>query len=395
MQEFHIIGITDSRRELSFSKEVQALIARSHVFSGGKRHHEIVAAMLPESSVWIDITVPLDAVFERYAGYNEIVVFASGDPLFFGFANTVMRKLPEAVVKVYPSFNSLQLLAHKALLPYQDMRTISLTGRPWKALDEALISGERLIGALTDREKTPASIAARMQAYGYTNYRLIVGERLGNEDETVAEYSVEEAMDRHFEMPNCLIMERIAVRERPFGIPEERFDLLDGRANMITKMPVRLLSLSMLDLRSRAVMWDVGFCTGSVSIEAKLQFPHLDIVSFEKREAGRQLMETNSRRFGCPGITTVIGDFMDMPLDEFPMPDAVFIGGHGGRLGDMIKKITTLLPVGGTLVFNSVSEESRNQFEKAAGDNGLEFAQVVRLTVDEHNPIDILKAIKR
>ena len=81
MQEFHIIGITDSR-ELSFSKEVQALIARSHVFSGGKRHHEIVAAMLPESSVWIDITVPLDAVFECYAGYQEIVVFASGDPLF-------------------------------------------------------------------------------------------------------------------------------------------------------------------------------------------------------------------------------------------------------------------------------------------------------------------------
>lgn len=64
--------------------------------------------MLPESSVWIDITVPLDAVFECYAGYQEIVVFASGDPLFFGFANTVMRKLSEAVVKIYPSFNSLR-----------------------------------------------------------------------------------------------------------------------------------------------------------------------------------------------------------------------------------------------------------------------------------------------
>lgn len=376
MQEFHIIGITDSR-ELSFSKEVQALIARSHVFSGGKRHHEIVAAMLPESSVWIDITVPLDAVFECYAGYQEIVVFASGDPLFFGFANTVMRKLSEAVVKIYPSFNSLQLLAHKALLPYHDMRTISLTGRPWKALDEALISGETLIGSLTDREKTPASIAARMQTYGYANYRMIVGEQLGNEEETVAEYSVEEAMERHF------------------GIPEEQFELLDGRANMITKMPVRLLSLSLLDLRTRSVMWDVGFCTGSVSIEAKLQFPHLDIVAFEKREAGRQLMETNSRRFGCPGITTVIGDFLDMPLEKFPMPDAVFIGGHGGKLGEMIKKIAPLLPVGGTLVFNSVSEDSRNQFEKAIDDNGLKLEQVIRLTVDEHNPIDTLKAIKR
>ena len=71
-----------------------------------------------------------------------------------------------------------------------------------------------------------------------------------------------------------------------FGIPEEQFELLDGRANMITKMPVRLLSLSLLDLRNRSVMWDVGFCTGSVSIEAKLQFPHLDIVAFEKREGG-------------------------------------------------------------------------------------------------------------
>ena len=112
---------------------------------------------------------------------------------------------------------------------------------------------------------------------------------------------------------------------------------------MITKMPVRLLSLSLLDLRNRSVMWDVGFCTGSVSIEAKLQFPHLDIVALRKERAGRQLMETNSHRFGCPGITTVIGDFLDIPLEKFPMPDAVFIGGHGGKLGEMIKKISSFI----------------------------------------------------
>ncbi len=64
-------------------------------------------------------------------------------------------------------------------------------------------------------------------------------------------------------------------------------------------------------------------------------------------------------------------------------------------LGEMIKKIAPLLLVGGTLVFNSVSEDSRNQFEKAIDDNGLKLEQVIRLTVDEHNPIDTLKAIKR
>lgn len=393
MQKFHIIGITDSR-ELSFSKEVQTLITRSHVFSGGKRHHEIVSGMLPESSVWIDITVPLGIVFERYADYQEIVVFASGDPLFFGFANTVMRKLPKAIVEIYPAFNSLQLLAHKALLPYHDMRTISLTGRPWKALDEALISGESLIGSLTDREKTPTIIALRMQEYGYDNYRMIVGEQLGNEDETVAEYSIAEAAAGNFRMPNCVILKRTSVRERPFGIPEERFELLDGRVNMITKMPVRLLSLSLLDLRHKSVMWDVGFCTGSVSVEAKLQFPSLDVIAFEKREEGKRLMEVNSRRFGCPGITTVIGDFLNMPLEEYAIPDAVFIGGHGGKLGEMIKKIAPLLPVGATLVFNSVSEDSRSLFEKAISENDLQLEQVIRLTVDEHNPIDTLKAVK-
>lgn len=394
MQKFHIIGITDSR-EVSFSKEVQTLISRSQVFSGGKRHHEIVAGWLPEAAVWIDITVPLDNVFVRYADYQEIVVFASGDPLFFGFANTVMRKLPEAVVQVYPAFNSLQLLAHKSLLPYHGMRTISLTGRPWKALDEALISGEALIGSLTDREKTPDAIASRMKEYGYDNYRMIIGERLGNEDETVLEYTVDEAIGKHFAMPNCVILKRMAVRQRPFGIPEEQFNLLDGRANMITKMPIRLLSLSLLDLRNKSVLWDIGFCTGSVSIEAKLQFPHLDIISFEKRAAGEQLITENSRRFGCPGITVVIGDFLEMPLTEYPLPDAVFIGGHGGKLEEIVKKVSALLPAGGTLVFNSVSEDSRNTFEKALAENGMELEQVIRLTVDEHNPIDTLKAIKR
>ena len=42
------------------------IIKQGKVFSGGKRHHEIVAPFLPADAQWIDITVPLDAVFEQY-----------------------------------------------------------------------------------------------------------------------------------------------------------------------------------------------------------------------------------------------------------------------------------------------------------------------------------------
>lgn len=77
-------------------------------------------------------------------------------------------------------------------------------------------------------------------------------------------------------------------------------------------------------------MWDVGFCTGSVSVEAKLQFPHLQIVAFEQREEGRALMHDNSK-WGTPGIETVVGDFTEVDATAYPSPDAVFIGGHSGE----------------------------------------------------------------
>ena len=182
MQTFYIIGISDDRNQF-LSPEIRNLVSQGKVFSGGKRHHELVHAYLPEDAVWIDITVPLDAVFSRYEEHPEIIVFASGDPLFFGFANTVMRKLPSAKIILFPTFNSLQMLAHRILLPYQEMQTLSLTGRPWDAFDSALIRGDKLIGVLTDREKTPATIAARMLEYGYDNYRMTVGEALGNGEE--------------------------------------------------------------------------------------------------------------------------------------------------------------------------------------------------------------------
>ena len=153
------------------------------MFSGGVRHHEIVRSLLPEKADWIDIKVPLDEVFDRYRSYDgreSIVVFASGDPLFFGFAVTIQNRLPDAQIRLYPSFNSLQLLAQNLLMPYHDMRIVSLTGRPWHEFDRALIESASKIGVLTDREHTPTTIARRMLEYGYDNYTMFVGERLGN-----------------------------------------------------------------------------------------------------------------------------------------------------------------------------------------------------------------------
>ena len=405
--KFIVIGITDNPNPW-FPPKVMEIIKQGKVFSGGKRHHEIVAPLLPANAEWIDITVPLDTVFEQYklqffnsSILQSIVIFASGDPLFFGFANTIKRKMPEAEIALYPTFNSLQMLAHRLVMPYHDMRIVSLTGRPWPEFDTALIERAKKIGVLTDKEHTPATIAQRMLDYGYTYYSMTVGEHLGNrEKEKVTTLSLEEAAQRKFEHPNCLILNAFIHHPSSiihlFGIPDREFTLLDGREKMITKMPIRLLTLQALELPRKHVFWDIGFCTGSVSIEARLQFPHLHIEAFEIRPECEAIIQENARKFGAPGINIHIGDFIEPDITTLPRPDAVFIGGHGGRLKDIMAKVLSVLSSDGIIVFNSVvapkvTTDSRQLWEEACAELGLQQESPTRIQLNDNHPITILK----
>ncbi|MEG1403637.1 precorrin-6y C5,15-methyltransferase (decarboxylating) subunit CbiE [Bacteroides sp.] len=394
-QSFILIGLDDNRQQY-FPPQVEELIRNGHLFSGGARHREIIKEHLPEGAVWIPITVPLDPVFRAYATHREpIIVFASGDPLFFGFAVTIQKRLPDASIRLYPAFNSLQTLAHRLVMRYDDMRTVSLTGRPWHEFDRALIERSPKIGVLTDREHTPATIAARMLAYGYDRYSLYLGEHLGNrEKERIRHLTLQEATQATFEHPNnLLLVANSPLPPRPFGIPDEEFAHLDGRSRMITKAPIRLVTLSQLNLGACNSFWDVGFCTGSVSIEAKLQFPHLSVTAFEIRPEGEKLMNDNSRRFGTPGIETYIGDFLAADLSRYPRPDAVFIGGHGGKLNEIILRLSKVLLPGGVIVLNAVQPESKALFEAGVSAAGFRQLPGMQLAIDTYNPIEILKAV--
>lgn len=404
-KRFIVIGMPDVSKAISLPETLSDC-----VFSGGKRHHELVKELIPQDAQWIDITVPLSDVFAQYTQIEKpIVVFASGDPLFFGFANTIRREIPDANIEVFPYFNSLQMLAHRLVMPYHDMTIVSLTGRPWHEFDRALIERRQKIGVLTDGEHTPEAIAQRMLEYGYNCYRMSIGEHLGSEtEERVTMLSLEEAAHGSFQRPNCLILEmpegRNSEANKPLGIPDNQFVLLEGREKMITKAPIRLLTLAALELQNRQSLWDIGFCTGSISIEAKLQFPHLHVTAFEIREEGKQLMDVNSHLFKTPGITSIIADFIEIPIDDCIPPDAVFIGGHGRRLKEMMAKAANALLPGGVMVYNcvdpkSITDErirtdSQQVFEMTARELGLVLEEPMRVAINDYHPIIILKARK-
>ncbi len=392
--KFYVIGISDAPRPY-LPPEVISIICKGRIFSGGKRHYGLVAPYLPQGAQWIEITTPLEAVFKQY--HDEVIVFASGDPLFFGFANTIKRMMPDAEIVLFPSFNSLQLLVHRLVMPYNDLRIVSLTGRPWPEFDRALIERAGKIGVLTDHEHTPAAIARRMLEYGYNSYQMNVGEHLGNpKEERISTFTLEEAAEHEFDYPNCLILVGNDSRPRYYGIPESEFALLDGREKMITKAPIRLMTMQALELPQKSVLWDIGFCTGSVSIEARLQFPHLDVEAFEVRPECEALIQENSHRFGAPGINVHIGDFLEADIENLPRPDAVFIGGHSGQLKEIMARVLTVLADDGCIVMNSVTSpmvntDSHQLFNEACAELGLQQEPPTRIVLNDNNPIEILK----
>jgi len=360
-----------------------------------KRHYQLVQHLLPEKHVWIVINSPLEDVYRQYQEIGQdIVVFASGDPLFYGYSNTLRNRYPDAEIHTYPYFSSIQLLASKIGLNSNQLSTISVHGRSWQALDAAIIRQEPLIGVLTDQEKSPGAIASYLLQYGYSNYSAWLGEDLEGEFEKIEHFSLAALCEKEAYSLNCLILKKEKHRDIPFGLPDTDFMGLTGRPNMITKMPVRLCSLHFLNLQDKKVFWDIGFCTGSLSIEAKVRFPELEVFAFEKREECGEIIQKNQEEFGAPGINVILGDVCELDFSVYPLPQAVFIGGHGGRLSVILKKLDAYLGATASIVINAVQESSIQEFIDTSGILGWKQEGTMQIKIDQHNEITILKAVK-
>ncbi len=387
--KFTVIGISDKEHP-AFSPEIKEKIKEGSFFAGGERHLGLIKELLPDNYTWINVSVPLDNFFSTLQKqHDEWIIFASGDPLFFGIANTLRRHFPDSAIAVYPHFNSLQQLAHVLNFPYGMARIVTLTGRPWAHFDKALLDNECFMGILTDKNKTPASIASRMLEFGYDNYLIHVGEHMGGSKQHVRTLSLAEAASASFTMPNCLFLEQTHPRPQQQGIHDNEFNTLSGRPAMITKMPIRLASLSLMGIKQRSVFWDIGACTGSISVEAKIMQPLLDVHSFEIRENSRELVMSNAKKFGTP-ISFYQGDFLQTDVADLPLPDVVFLGGYGGNMHQILDKVSLYLKSTGIIGFNAVSIQSKDMFMQWGKENHFNLLDVSTIHVDTFNPVTII-----
>ena len=144
----------------------------------------------------------------------------------------------------------------------------------------------------------------------------------------------------------------------------------------ITKEEVRALALNKLQLKNKKWMIDVGAGTGTVGIEAALSYEGLQVIAIECKDAAYELTQKNIEKFGLSNIQLIKG-YAPLPLQH--QVDAIFIGGTGGQLEEMIKWSYDHLESDGRIVANFIIMDTfydALKLMEAVGFKEIEVTQV-------------------
>ena len=144
------------------------------------------------------------------------------------------------------------------------------------------------------------------------------------------------------------------------GLPDDAFEQRRPLQGQITKREVRAVSLYSLGLRPGSVVWDIGAGTGSISVEASIIAREGTVYAVERDEESLPLLRRNVEQWGSKNVHIIAGEAPDA-LVELPDPDAVFVGGSGGRLAEILDVAIKRLRAGGRIVVNLAALERTNE----------------------------------
>ena len=163
---------------------------------------------------------------------------------------------------------------------------------------------------------------------------------------------------------------------RPWGLPDDAFEQRRPLRGQITKQEVRAVSLYSLGLRPGSVVWDIGAGTGSVAVAAAVIAHRGMVYAVERDESGLDLLARNIAAYS-PGNVRLIAGAAPEVLAALPAPDAVFIGGSGGRLAAILDTAAQRLNPGGRIVVNLAALERTNETRRQC--QALGFAVAVTM----------------
>jgi precorrin-6Y C5,15-methyltransferase (decarboxylating) len=269
--DIHVVGLgVTSGMRLSLPAE-QALRS-AHTVIGSERQLELARDLVSGDSASLQVLPKLSelkSLIDDLSG--NIVILASGDPLYYGIGRWLSRQFDASRLRFHPAVSSIQAVCNRLGLALQDCSVISLHGRDLSGLRRVLKQNRTLI-VLTDRHSHPRALAQACLDGGFESSLIHVAEDLGSESERYRQFEVAELL-RHKDF-ECSELQVSVIQTRGAGGVLPEFPGIDDHSfatdggsgqGMFTKREVRLAILSLLQPGNDDVIWDVGAGCGGVA----------------------------------------------------------------------------------------------------------------------------------
>lgn len=304
---------------------------------------------------------------------QQVVVLATGDPLCHGIAGFLYKKLAGTYLQLIPNVSTIQLAFSSIGMSWQDAQIVSVHHKDageWQkgagpehgfyALLQVVFNADKL-AVLTGPENTPDRIARMLLLENIADqFTITVAENLLSADEKIIQGdAVESIAEQTFTGNDIVILQRKQKLKENilFGIQDSDFLQRKPDKGLITKREVRAVSLARMQLKSNSIVWDIGAGSGSVGLEAARLCHQGYVYAIEKNLADFEIASNNAKQLDIYNYQ-LINNKAPLGLEHWPDPDAIFIGGTGGELAELIKLCLQRLTNDGWLVMNFVTIEN-------------------------------------
>ena len=375
-----VVGLGEDGLD-GLSPAARVLVGSAEVLVGGKRHLALVPNGAGERLTWPTPLVDLLPEIERRRG-RRVCVLATGDPLCYGVAKTLLRAFSRDDMEILPAPSAFSLACARMCWSLPDCETLTLHGRPLELLVPSLQPGARVL-LLSNDGGTAAKVAALLRNRGFGGSRMTVLEHMGGPEERRIEGPASDWDDTPRADLNTIALDCEAGSGAVYyptlaGLPDEAFDH-DGQ---ITKREVRAATLAALAPVPGQLLWDVGAGAGSVAIEWLRAHRANRAVAIERKPERAARIAANASALGTPLLQVATGA-APAALDDLEVPDAVFVG---GGLSDVaiLETCWSLMKPRGRLVANAVTLEGEQALMEWRRKNG---GALTRIAVSRAEPV--------
>jgi len=326
----------------------KAIEGADHVM-GPPRHLALMDDLNANTVEWPTPFADGIEVLQRLEG-QKVAVLASGDPFWFGAGSVIARHFTPEEWTCLPGPSSFSLTASALGWAIDKTICLGLHAAPLTRMRPYLVPGVQMIITLRDGQAVMET-AAYLDRLGFGESQLSVLERLGGPQQRVT-HTTAAQIEGAFQHPVTLAIKVAGAGDalpRCSGISDGFFET-DG---VMTKRPIRAMTISALAPKPGEILWDIGGGSGSIAVEWLLSDASTRAICIETREDRLGFIRANADALGVDRIDMVHGS-APKALERLSKPDAVFVG--GGLSEDLISYLETHTK-GVRMVANAVTLE--------------------------------------